>query len=179
MPTTYKTFRNPAPVAQGTGLLPSIPQTDSSLATWEFLTGSLLSIESNSQVRDAVDGLYNAYLSGGDPTPFQNELGSLFSGFSESIIGLPQSPYSVINIYLQNSEGVIRASNVDALVGATNNGRTEIVVAQTDDSVIPCVWRVSSTDGLNSYYVAKGSYFGESSANPLYILRIKAVLKSS
>jgi len=171
------TFRHAVPVSLGTGKLPTTPPNDSPYATWQFLSETLVSIDNDPQVISAINGLYNAYLSGGNVVPYQTELNNLFAGFAASITGLVQSPYSSITIFLQNTQGVIRACNNTGLIGEEQNGRTEVVVAQTNNGVIPCTWRLSSTSNKSTFYVAKASTFNYDSACAIYILRISAVLK--
>lgn len=157
------------------GALPSTSTNPN--ATWEFLSDVFLSIQENTILQTNVIDALNSLIDGQSPATYLENINALFKNLAQAITTFPSTPFATARIFLQNSEGVIRASNATSELGKTENGRTEVIVAQTTVDTLASNVRFSSTTNSLNYYIASGlASYDSNSIYPAYFLRLAVTL---
>jgi len=102
-------------------------------------------------------------------------MSATLKGIADQIISC--SAFTDVRFLLENNGSTVRASSdqTQTALGATEYGRTEIIVAQQNVDIIANDSRYSSTTAYFSYYgcVAMGSYQADGEF-PAHVLKIAA-----
>jgi hypothetical protein len=145
----------------GKGPLPGYPYQ-----TWETLNQYVIN------AKNLITQPYLAYLNAdlaGDAVAKQaaiESMNTILSDYASSIPGF------TVRFYVENNQSVIRASSIPESVGSTEYGRTEIIVAQQNTSIIANCARTSSTTTQFTYYSALAlGNFSCTSGFPAHILK--------
>jgi hypothetical protein len=171
LPSTYKNtfFKRTA-----TGILPFVKCGKFSIQTltWEDLTRMLLTVRDEPFFQLLyILYLYTVEINSKYSFLFLLFLNLLLKIFATYFVGC--SPFRAVTLKLIDNASVIVASSN----GSTGSvyGRTEIITAQSQIDIIPCVARIAPEDGYFSYYAAcaMGSY-QTNSEYPAHVLSINA-----